>query len=299
MAKNATKKTQKAVPPKEEAPRLEKDDGMALCLDITPDMCRKWLDNMERYKEEIGYRRLSPRTVRRYTRVMEAKRWIVNGDTLAFAQPSPQLPIMEQVNINGGHRLSAGLASGVTFRSWCIFGLPVWTRKVTDIGPRRTAGNVLQMECHDLRGEAHAAILQVIHDALLGHAERMEPDEVIEMFTKTYSRSLAFVDSVTRAMGKKLSRTPVLAAFVLAYHSKPGAVSEFVERYIGGGGRETDPEMLLRKYVEERVPVVRDDRQGLLLKALQALHARVIGYRPRVLGGGADGLEFFRPKGGK
>jgi hypothetical protein len=289
------KKTPKAALPKEEPV-----DGRTMWLNITPDMCRQWLENAEKHKEEIGYRPVRPARLRRYTKEMAEDRWIVTGESMIWAPviPGTRPPIMEQVSVNGMNRLHAGLEAGVPFRSLCVFDMPAWTRRAMDTGGVRMAAHVLSMYCHDQRGAAHAAILQMVSNALLGHYEKLGHDEVIEMYSKTYAKGIAFVDSVTRAMGKKFSRTPVLAAIALAYRSKPDAVSEFVEHYINGDLRETDPEMLLRKYVEFRAPVERD-RRGQMLKALQAMHSRIIGHRPKCLGGGEDGLDFFRPKAGK
>ncbi len=98
---------------------------------VTPDLAAEWLTNNPQN------RNIRASHVKRIARDMLSGRWQLNGDTIRFN--------CDGSLIDGQHRLSACVMSGVSFQSMIVRGLDSNVRKTIDDGARRTHGDRLAM----------------------------------------------------------------------------------------------------------------------------------------------------------
>lgn len=99
-------------------------------VDITPDLAEVWLAT-----SNTENRPLSRRRVEQMAHDMTAGEWRITPDLIAFN--------VDDVLVNGQHRLAAIAASGVTLRMWVMKNLPGDSFQVTDDVKRRTFSDYL------------------------------------------------------------------------------------------------------------------------------------------------------------
>lgn len=124
-------------------------------------------------------RSLSERDITKYAREMSAGNWFMNGETIIFDEDGNL--------INGQHRLSAIIRSGVTIRVVVVRGVKKAAFATMDQGKRRSASDVLSS-----MGEANysqlAALAKAIRHYMAGamKAYTLSPTahEVIEALEK-------------------------------------------------------------------------------------------------------------------
>lgn len=110
---------------------------------ITPQMALEYL------KANIGnYRKLSKARVALYAKDMTDGRWVLNGETITFAENGTLL--------NGQHRLAAIVQSGKTVDIAVIRGVADDIR-LYDVGGNRTAGQLVKAEGVDVNSSTLAA----------------------------------------------------------------------------------------------------------------------------------------------
>jgi|DEB0MinimDraft_6_1074348.scaffolds.fasta_scaffold00040_26 hypothetical protein len=80
-------------------------------------------------------RRISPHSLLQYSTMMQKKQWIPNGDTVKFD--------VDGKLIDGQHRLSAVLKTGVPMETIVVRNLPREAFNTLDFGKKRSAGDVL------------------------------------------------------------------------------------------------------------------------------------------------------------
>jgi hypothetical protein len=96
---------------------------------ITPSMAQDILSHND------NNRPLNPRTLSRYIDEMKEGRWMFNGDTISIDRDGNLL--------NGQHRLTAVVQSGVTIDGLIVEGLDPEAFTTMDIGRRRTGADAL------------------------------------------------------------------------------------------------------------------------------------------------------------
>lgn len=129
-------------------------------VDITPDLAKRWL------AQNTHNRNRRERIVNSYATDMRNGNWVEDGQSIKFAQGAVVLidnpPVVGGVLLDGQHRLSAVVESGVTIRMLVVSNLPNTTQDTMDTGAKRTLSDVLK-----LRGESHyvplAALLSRVH----------------------------------------------------------------------------------------------------------------------------------------
>jgi hypothetical protein len=99
---------------------------------ITPDIARKYL------AMAAPNRKVRPGVVTRYVADMEAGKWSYTGDPIRFD--------VDGELFDGQHRLLACIEADVSFRSLVVRGLPKEVMKYTDVGARRSLGDVLKLQ---------------------------------------------------------------------------------------------------------------------------------------------------------
>ncbi len=117
-------------------------------VDVTPSMAAAML------KGNTENRNLRPAYVRQLAGAMQRGEWILNGEPIQIATNG--------LLLNGQHRLTAVVESGVTVKMLVVRGLPVSTRRTMDMGTRRNLSDVLA-----LHGKVDttnlAAVLGLLH----------------------------------------------------------------------------------------------------------------------------------------
>jgi hypothetical protein len=113
--------------------RLTTPDGVVVELvDVSPELAAQWL------KRNSRNRALSTRTVAGYVRDVEADDWPFTGDPIRFAKDGTLL--------DGQHRLTAVVDTGISMSMLVISGLGEHTQRYMDGGRKRTASDQLAMD---------------------------------------------------------------------------------------------------------------------------------------------------------
>jgi hypothetical protein len=107
---------------------------------ITPKKAMEWL------KRNINNRPLGRNYVEKYAKAMRAGEWLLNGDVIRFNANGDL--------IDGQHRLTAVVESGVCIECYVLRGLPHEAFDTFDQGNRRTLDHILAR-----RGEMHYTTL--------------------------------------------------------------------------------------------------------------------------------------------
>jgi hypothetical protein len=107
---------------------------------MTPEEAKGYLQNNN------GNRRIAAPVVQRYKRDMEARNWLMNGQTIKFGSSGRLL--------DGQHRLAACVESGVSFPALVVTGLDETVFDTFDLGTKRSMGDILVD-----RGEANTSTL--------------------------------------------------------------------------------------------------------------------------------------------
>lgn len=118
---------------------------------ITPEIARQYLE------KNTGNRKRSERAVDLLASAMLAGEWVSNGDTIGFSGG---------VLIDGQHRLSAIIKSGVDIDCIVVHDLPVNAYSTKDIGKRRTIADSLQIagEVSTMRLSSSVVTAMMIED---------------------------------------------------------------------------------------------------------------------------------------
>ncbi len=100
--------------------------------EVTPQLARQWLTRNRRN------RRVRPERVTRYAEQIKDGEWMVSPDAIAFDYKGKL--------INGQHRLKAIIEAGQPARHIVAFGLQPDAFKISDVGVKRTGGDILRIE---------------------------------------------------------------------------------------------------------------------------------------------------------
>jgi len=201
---------------------------------ITPARAQKMLGN------NTGNRALAPSHVDQLTKEMKRGRWKVNGDMI-------RISVTRRI-LDGQHRLTAIVKSGMTIQSWVMEGLSDDIFDTIDLAKRRSGGDTL-----GCMGEKNAyrlsAALRLVDKYMTGRVERSinySNGEVRELLEK-YPEVRESIQTAVK--GKKLI-LPVLidACHYLFSRKDPRMAGQFMERLLHGSGlEEGDPEYVLRE----------------------------------------------------
>ncbi len=98
---------------------------------VTPEIARAWLD------QNISNRKVKASHVDAMARDMVAGDWKITGDAIRFD--------VNNLLLDGQHRLLACIKAGVPFTTAVIYGLPSEVKKSIDLGVSRSAADLLSM----------------------------------------------------------------------------------------------------------------------------------------------------------
>jgi hypothetical protein len=131
-------------------------------VDLTPAEAQRLLDGNTRN------RTLRPEYVQQLAGAMERGEWMINGEPVQLAADGTVL--------NGQHRLTAVVESGVTVPMLMVRGLATSTQRTMDVGTRRTLSDVLAL---------HGQIDTTTLAAMLGLLYRYRNGDRLEYATRT------------------------------------------------------------------------------------------------------------------
>jgi hypothetical protein len=201
---------------------------------ITPSVAKKLLEN------NIGNRAINAIHVDELAKEMKSGRWKINGDTIRIGSTGRLL--------DGQHRLSAVVKTGITIQSWVIEGLPDDIFDTIDLVKRRSGGDTL-----GCLGEINAyrlnSALILVDKYMTGRVEKSvcySNSEVKELLSK-YPEVRNSINS--KVKGKKLILPSVMDACHYLFSQKDFVSAElFLERVLRGSGlEEGEPEYVLRE----------------------------------------------------
>jgi hypothetical protein len=154
-------------------------------VDLTPAEAQRILDGNTRN------RALRPGYVQQLAGAMERGEWMINGEPLQLAADGTVL--------NGQHRLTAVVESGVTVPMLVVRGLSTSAQRTMDVGTRRTLSDVLAL---------HGQIDTTTLAAMLGLLYRYRKGDRLEYATRT-------APTITQAL-ELLDEEPQVAEALLA-----------------------------------------------------------------------------------
>ena len=138
---------------------------------VTPSIAAAWLD------KNVQNRKRNARFVSRFARDMKNGDWQMTGDSIKF----------DKLNnlVDGQHRLTACVESGVNFKTIVVYGLEPASRDVVDTGKPRTNGDVLAMH-GATNSVAVAATLRFLINEKRGFNEKtaITHSELVEAFAR-------------------------------------------------------------------------------------------------------------------
>lgn len=251
-------------------------------INVGPERAAEWLAENNTHNRAIREAQVS-----RYARDMADGQWQFNGDPIRFATDGTLL--------DGQHRLSAILRSGVTVPMVVIWGLPSIAQETMDIGSVRSMADALL-----LRGETGSKYMAAIARRCLLFDQGI--NTVGGYASPSYAEMHSYIDAnpsirravevAQRSQSNRIPASPSTigsAFFVCARRDVPSAELFYITQLIDSVGlRIGDPahtlQLRLRKEAGEGRQMHADDvfrycilawnafRAGRELKKLQAPH---------------------------
>jgi hypothetical protein len=254
-------------------------------IDLTPIEAQRLLDGNTRNRS------LRPDYVRQLAAAMERGEWMINGEPVQLAEDGTLL--------NGQHRLSAVVESGVTVPMLLVRGLPTTTQKTMDVGTRRTLSDVLSL--HGQRDTTNlGAMLGLLYryrnEARLDYASRTAPTitEALELLRKEprIPEALLAARKVCRVTRMRVS----VAALMLYLFEEvdPGEGQRFFDALENPSREERGSTVLALRSLLERVHTERNfgfSTYVLSALTIKAFNAWREGRRVEILA--------FKPGGAK
>lgn len=205
-------------------------------VDVTPEMARQWLER------NLGNRPITGAVVNRYARDMVSGRWKMAGDPIRFSKTGKL--------IDGQHRLTAILKTGVTVPCLVLTGLDDAIFNVIDTGRTRTKSDVVFIE-HGLPVEtskllsSSAMLVYAYENELFSFKPSVANDELSE-FIRAHPRLISATQYV-RENVPHASPAPKAVAVAFYYFASAlddGRAKRFLERFMVGAANGTDDNLL-------------------------------------------------------
>ncbi len=248
-------------------------------VNVSPEIAAKWLAI-----ENSRNRSISEGAVARYANDMLCGAWVSNGETIKFGADGSLL--------DGQHRLSAIVESGVTVPLMVVRGVSNTAQSTIDTGrPRSDTDNFrIQGMTHP---QQRASILRNIKLILRGHVSGRLSVAEIHNLTARHGAGVEWV--LTGLPGAPLKRSAIIAALAFAYPVAPDAMDKFYADYKSGANLAANsPALQLRKLATDRLPKFREVDRTISLKTLRALQAHLSGESIGILKPSESGLDYFR-----
>jgi hypothetical protein len=157
-----------------ERPRRAQSDVRIETVEVTPNIAAAWLDKNK------NNRRKNARYVDQFARDMAGGAWRLTADSIKFD--------IHGNLIDGQHRLTACVKSGVPFRTVVAYGVEPSAQDVVDTGKARSLGDMLSL--HEVTNHNHVAatyklLINEKHDrAKFGGSSSVTHAETIKAYRK-------------------------------------------------------------------------------------------------------------------
>jgi hypothetical protein len=210
-------------PPPDSTPAAQLVTMKTTWVDVTPALAADWLKN------NICNRKLRKAVVANYARQMKRGEWLPIAQDISFDT--------RHRLINGQHRLTAVIESGVTIRVLVTTGVPerianseVKPMDLMDTGLPRSLADQLQIQHNIQAGAALAAIVRAIIAWILPkRTYKLSVGEVLLVY-RLFQDPIDFV-LANRSKEHGLKQTGILAAFALAIASEGTGSLFYAPRY--------------------------------------------------------------------
>jgi hypothetical protein len=249
---------------------------------VTPDLAAEWLQH------NTSNRALRRNVVAGYVDEMRAGRWRLVSDAIGF-DPSGEL-------INGQHRLTAVVESGVTCTFLVMHNCPAEAKDLIDLGCSRTVADTLRMMYGIDRASMITGAIRIL-DAFV------DDRDLRVTVGHALGRWEAHADAfhwITHAMpGRaKFSSSPVVAALVFAHRRCPPLVEEFTSQLVFGNNLDVDcPALVCRNRILDRggAGTSQDEKHYTFLLVLTAIQRHLEGLSGQRLRITGEVVDYFAP----
>jgi len=212
------------------------EDPGSEIIDVTPGIAVEWLE------ANAINRNLKRSKLASYRRSIEAGRWNITGESIKFSKSGRLL--------DGQHRLTAVAQSGMTIKTYVVWGLEDEAQVAMDSGVPRSAADVLAIDGLKNRSRvtAVARLALAEHLGLPFDGIAFSNLEVVDFIQKTPDLS----DAV-ELLGQRGRQTPVVTrvadlCFWKFYRLDPDAALQFFTSFASGANLEADnPILVLRR----------------------------------------------------
>lgn len=221
--------------------------------EFTPERAKSVLETQNKKN-----RKIQDKTVRGYVHDMKNGKWLITGDPLKFDT--------SDYMIDGQHRLSAVVHSGVTVNFAVIRGLEPEAQDVIDTGRRRTAGNMLE-----LRGITHAAKIAAAARIGVAFDKGLLPTSMSRLPDCTHQEVVEWTEKHHESV------LPVLAPSNLIYRAMGGSSAGILYAFHRLHLVDATATLQLLTDLNELKTAGKGDPRAALMKRLQ-----VIGKDPRI-----------------
>lgn len=240
---------------------------------ITPAWSEKILKNCN-----VRNRAVNMRHVAELAAEMKAGRWQVNGDTIRIS--------IDNILIDGQHRLIAVVTSGITIQALVVTGLPSDVFGTIDCGKNRSPGDAL-----GVRGEKNAyrlaSVVVAVDKYMTGRADKYTDysnTEIAELLDEKYPDIRESLQ--LSAKGKGIIPPSILDACHYIFKKKdPVLADEFVNKVIKGIGLdEGDPFHVLReRLLKNSVSKAKLEKSYIMALCIKAWNSARMGMKLRYL----------------
>lgn len=247
---------------------------------VTPEIAERWLGKNTRNR----HARAS--VVSGYARDMKAGNWVLNGESIKFAQDGTLL--------DGQHRLLAVVAAGVSVQILVVRGIPNEAMPTVDTGARRKFSDVLTID----GGSNTSALAAIVRRAVMWEAGQRTNTGKIKPTNSEMMEFLTECPEIVHSaeIASKLASRTLLPASVLGLAHwlfsdiDPDQATFFIARVIDEDVPTGHPARTLhRRIVNLRINGGRVNESEALALTIRAWNAYRAGETPR---------KFQMPKGG-
>jgi len=220
-------------------------------MEVTPKQAQAWLEG------NVDNRSLRENRVVHLAGVLQRGEWELTGDAIVFDTDGTLL--------NGQHRLTAVVVSGVPARFLVLRGVPPKVQEVMDTGLSRTLGDQLQRRGVPYYTYVSSALFwlhRLEYAEATGIAHYAEPTmrPTFRQLLKLYEENLDLVDEAP-SIGKHVNNLWVRAGATLALYHRLGKIEDenieaevdiFFKNWLEGTGlKANDPIWRLREWCVE------------------------------------------------
>lgn len=219
--------------------------------EVTPAQAQKWLEG------NVDNRNLREPRVLQHAQVLQRGEWELTGDCLVFDEDGTLL--------NGQHRLSAVVVSGIPARFVILRGVPAKTQEVMDTGLARTLGDQLQRRGVPYYTYVSSALFwlhRMAYSEATGVAHYADPGQrpTFRQLLNLYEDNKELADEA-KAIGRHVNNLKVRAGATLALYHRLKQVDDenidaevdlFFDKWVTGAElKASDPIYRLREWCLE------------------------------------------------